>query len=55
MNILGVSCFYHDSAACVVKDGKLVAALEEERLTRQKHTDAFPIHAIRRCLEISHW
>jgi carbamoyltransferase len=53
MNILGLNFIYHDSTACVVKDGKLVAALEEERLTRQKHTSMFPEQAISRCLEIA--
>jgi carbamoyltransferase len=53
VNILGLNYYYHDSTACVVKDGKLVAALEEERLTRQKHTNAFPEQAIKRCLEIA--
>jgi carbamoyltransferase len=51
VNILGINYFYHDSTACIVKDGKLVVALEEERLTRQKHTRAFPYQAITRCLE----
>jgi len=53
MNILGLNYYYHDSSACVVKDGKLVVALEEERLTRQKHTSEFPEQAIGRCLEIA--
>jgi carbamoyltransferase len=53
MNILGLNYVFHDSTACVVKDGKLVVALEEERLTRQKHTDVFPEQAITRCLEIA--
>lgn len=53
MNILGLNYIYHDSTACIVKDGKLVIALEEERLTRQKHTSAFPEHAIARCLEVA--
>jgi carbamoyltransferase len=53
MNILGLNYAYHDSTACVVKDGKLVVGLEEERLTRQKHTSAFPEQAITRCLEIA--
>lgn len=53
MNILGINYFFHDSSACVVKGGKLVAAIEEERLTRVKHTGAFPRDAIRRCLAIS--
>ncbi|VGO21299.1 carbamoyltransferase family protein [Pontiella sulfatireligans] len=53
MNILGINYFYHDSTACIVVDGKLVVAIEEERLSREKHTDEFPGLAIRRCLEIS--
>ena len=53
MNILGLNFIYHDSTACIVKDGKLVVALEEERLTRQKHTGVFPEQAITRCLEIA--
>jgi carbamoyltransferase len=46
MIILGISAFVHDSAACLVKDGVLVANVEEERLNRIKHTDAFPVNAI---------
>ncbi len=53
MNILGLNYFYHDSTACIVKDGQLIVALEEERLTRQKHTCMFPQQAILRCLEVS--
>jgi carbamoyltransferase len=53
MNILGLNFIYHDSTACVVKDGKLVAAIEEERLTRQKHTSVFPVMAIQHCLEMA--
>jgi carbamoyltransferase len=53
MNILGLNYYYHDSSACIVKDGKLIVALEEERLTRQKHTGAFPQQAITRCLEVA--
>jgi carbamoyltransferase len=53
MNILGINYIYHDSTACVVKDGTLVVALEEERLTREKHTNTFPRQAIERCLEIA--
>jgi carbamoyltransferase len=53
MNILGINYYFHDSSACVVSDGKLVVAIEEERLTRQKHTDAFPDKAIARCLQIA--
>ena len=52
MNILGLNYFFHDSTACMVVDGKLVVAIEEERLTRVKHTGAFPRQAIRRCLDI---
>jgi carbamoyltransferase len=51
MNILGVSCFYHDSAAALLQDGMLIAAAEEERFTRQKHDNGFPRHAIQFCLE----
>lgn len=53
MNILGINYYFHDSTACVVVNGRLRVAIEEERLTRQKHTGAFPVNAIRRCLEIS--
>lgn len=51
MNILGISAFYHDSAACLVRDGKIIAAAQEERFTRVKHDARFPIHAIRYCME----
>ena len=50
MNILGISCFYHDSAACLIQDGRLVAAASEERFTRKKHDEGFPHQAIRYCL-----
>ena len=50
MNILGLSAFYHDSAACLVRDGIIVAAAQEERFTRQKHDAGFPRHAIDYCL-----
>ncbi|TAN64201.1 MAG: hypothetical protein EPN20_08650, partial [Magnetospirillum sp.] len=50
MNILGLSCYYHDSAACLVRDGIVAAAIEEERLTRKKHDSSFPLNAIRHCL-----
>lgn len=53
MNILGVSAFYHDSAACLVQDGKIVAAAQEERFTRKKHDFSFPINAIKYCLQNS--
>jgi carbamoyltransferase len=51
MNILGISCFYHDSAAALIKDGILVAAAQEERFTRKKHDQDFPTNAIRYCLQ----
>jgi carbamoyltransferase len=51
MNILGISCFYHDSAAALIKNGQLVAAAHEERFTRKKHDQDFPAHAIRYCLQ----
>jgi carbamoyltransferase len=51
MYILGVSCFYHDSAAALIHDGMLVAASEEERFSRIKHDNGFPRGAIRFCLE----
>ena len=50
MYILGLSCFYHDSAAVLLKDGEVIAGAEEERFTRKKHDSAFPIHSIRFCL-----
>jgi carbamoyltransferase len=46
MNILGISAYYHDAAACLVKDGKIIAAVQEERFTRIKHDSSFPNHAI---------
>jgi carbamoyltransferase len=51
MRILGISAFYHDSAAALVEDGRLVAAAQEERFTRKKHDAAFPYHAIGYCLD----
>ena len=49
--ILGISGYYHDSAACLIKDGSIVAAAQEERFTRKKHDPSFPRNAIRYCLE----
>ncbi len=46
MNVLGISCYYHDAAACLVRDGQIVAAASEERFTRKKHDSSFPYHAI---------
>jgi len=51
MYILGISCYYHDASAALLKDGRIVAAAEEERFTRKKHDTRFPIRAIRFCLE----
>jgi carbamoyltransferase len=51
MNILGISAFYHDSAAAVLRDGRVVAAAQEERFSRRKHDAAFPRRAITCCLE----
>jgi carbamoyltransferase len=50
MNILGISAFYHDAAACLIRDGAVVAAASEERFTRKKHDEGFPINAINYCL-----
>ena len=50
MNILGISAFYHDSAACLVKGGKIISAAQEERFTRKKHDFSFPKNAIDFCL-----
>jgi carbamoyltransferase len=51
MNILGISAYYHDAAACLVIDGKIIAAVQEERFTRIKHDSSFPNHAISYCLK----
>ncbi len=53
-DILGISAFYHDSAACVVRDGTILAAAQEERFTRKKQDPGFPSHAIRYCLREAH-
>jgi carbamoyltransferase len=50
MRILGISAFYHDSAAALVRDGEIIAAAQEERFTRQKHDSGFPAHAVEFCL-----
>jgi carbamoyltransferase len=49
--ILGISAFYHDSAACLVKDGEIIAAAQEERFTRKKHDFAFPSQSVAYCLK----
>ena len=51
MYILGISAFYHDSAVCLLKDGIIIAAVQEERFTRKKHDYSFPINAIQYCLK----
>ena len=51
MNILGISAFYHDSAACLVRDGEIISAAQEERFTRKKHDFNFPSNAINFCLQ----
>ena len=49
--ILGISCFYHDSAACILKDGTILTAAQEERFTRKKHDPRFPKNAVQYCLQ----
>ncbi len=51
VNILGISAFYHDSAVCLLRDGKLIAAAQEERFTRKKHDESFPLKAAQYCLK----
>jgi len=51
--ILGISAYYHDAAACLVIDGKIIAAAQEERFTRIKHTPDFPLNAVKYCLEFA--
>lgn len=53
MNILGISAFYHDSAACIVQDGKIIAAAQEERFSRKKHDYRFPKQAVKFCLDFA--
>lgn len=53
MIVLGINYFFHDSSACVVADGRIVAMLEEERFTRRKHTTEFPFQAIEACLKLA--
>lgn len=54
MYILGISAFYHDSAACLICDGEIIAAAQEERFTRKKHDYQFPTNAVNFCLNFSH-
>jgi len=51
LRLLGISAFYHDSAAALIEDGRIIAAAQEERFTRRKHDAGFPSHAIRYCLD----
>ena len=51
MYILGISAFYHDSAASIIDDEKIIAAVSEERFTRKKHDQDFPINSIKYCLD----
>jgi carbamoyltransferase len=53
VTILGISCFYHDAAAAIIRDGQMLAAAQEERFTRKKHDSDFPINAIRYCLNVA--
>jgi len=53
MYVLGISCFYHDAAACLIKDGEVLAAAEEERFTRKKHDADLPRNAIEYCLRVA--
>ena len=53
MNILGISCYFHDAAAALIRDGEIVAAAEEERFTRKKHDYEFPHNAIKFCLKMA--
>ena len=48
--ILGISCFYHDSAAVLLRNGEIISAVQEERFTRKKHDSRFPVNAIKYCL-----
>src|SRR5690242_4111737 len=53
VKILGISAFYHDSAAAIIEDGEIIAAAQEERFTRKKHDAGFPSNAVRFCLDYS--
>ncbi len=53
MIIIGISAFYHDSAACIVKDGVILAAAQEERFSRIKHDSSFPKNSIKYCLDFA--
>ena len=49
--LLGISCFYHDSAAVLIRDGEIISAVQEERFSRKKHDSRFPLNAIKYCLK----
>ena len=51
MKILGISAYYHDSAACLLNDGEIIAAVQEERFTRKKHDHNFPSNSIKYCFD----
>jgi carbamoyltransferase len=53
VKLLGISCYYHDSAACLIDDGRIVAAAQEERFSRVKHDSGFPVNAVRYCLALA--
>src|SRR6187399_535898 len=53
MYILGISAFYHDSAAAIIQNGEIIAAAQEERFTRKKHDPGFPTEAVKFCLKYS--
>ena len=53
MYILGISAYYHDSASALIKDGKVLCAVEEERFTRKKHDNSFPFQSIDFCLKFA--
>lgn len=53
MLVLGISAYYHDSGACLIKDGNIIAAIQEERFTRKKHDASFPSNAIKNCIKIA--
>ena len=53
MFILGISAYYHDSAAALISDGNILAAAQEERFTRIKHDNSFPLNSIKACLKIA--
>src|SRR3954471_22985740 len=53
VKVLGISAFYHDSAAAIIENGEIIAAAQEERFTRKKHDPNFPSNAVKFCLEYS--